>query len=74
MTEDGTDEAVQGLVLGLRGANARDVVDGVTRKLDEERAKKDGKLEMAKNLKAHSINTDTIVKSSGLTREEIEKL
>ena len=35
VTQDGRDEAVQGLVLGLRGANARDVVDGVTKKLDE---------------------------------------
>jgi cobalt-zinc-cadmium resistance protein CzcA len=35
VTQNGMDEAVQGLVLGLRGANARDVVDGVRRKLDE---------------------------------------
>jgi cobalt-zinc-cadmium resistance protein CzcA len=35
VTQDGVDESVQGLVLGLRGANARDVVDGVRRKLDE---------------------------------------
>lgn len=35
VTQDGKDEAVQGLVLGLRGANARDVVDGVRGKLDE---------------------------------------
>ena len=35
VTQDGASEAVQGLVLGLRGANARDVVDGVRRKLDE---------------------------------------
>ena len=35
VTQDGVDEAVQGLVLGLRGANAREVVDGVRRKLDE---------------------------------------
>jgi cobalt-zinc-cadmium resistance protein CzcA len=35
VTRDGEEEAVQGLVLGLRGANARDVVEGVTRKLDE---------------------------------------
>ena len=35
VTQNGEAEAVQGLVLGLRGANARDVVDGVRRKLDE---------------------------------------
>jgi cobalt-zinc-cadmium resistance protein CzcA len=34
-TQNGDAEAVQGLVLGLRGANARDVVDGVRQKLDE---------------------------------------
>ena len=37
VTQDGTDEAVQGLVLGLRGANARDVVEGVKQKLDRHR-------------------------------------
>ncbi len=35
VTRDGQSEAVQGLVLGLRGANARDVVEGVRQKLDE---------------------------------------
>ena len=35
VTEDGTRETVQGLVLGLRGANARDVVAGVRSKLKE---------------------------------------
>jgi cobalt-zinc-cadmium resistance protein CzcA len=35
VTQNGDGEAVQGLVLGLRGANARDVVDGVRGKLDE---------------------------------------
>ncbi len=35
VTKDGKDEAVQGLVLGLAGANARDVVTGVTAKLEE---------------------------------------
>jgi len=35
VTKDGEGEAVQGLVLGLRGANARDVVDGVKQKLAE---------------------------------------
>src|SRR5690606_9987069 len=35
VTQDGESEAVQGLVLGLRGANARAVVDGVRAKLDE---------------------------------------
>ncbi len=35
VTRDGQEEAVQGLVLGLRGANARQVVDGVRRKLAE---------------------------------------
>ncbi|TBR13070.1 MAG: efflux RND transporter permease subunit [Lysobacter sp.] len=35
VTKDGRGEAVQGLVLGLAGANARDVVDGVTAKLAE---------------------------------------
>jgi len=34
VTQDGTGEAVQGLVLGLRGANAREVVAGVRQKLD----------------------------------------
>ncbi len=35
VTKDGKDEAVEGLVLGLRGANAQKVVDGVQAKLDE---------------------------------------
>jgi heavy metal efflux system protein len=35
VTKDGEGEAVQGLVLGLRGANARDVVDAVKAKLAE---------------------------------------
>ena len=35
VTKDGKGEAVQGLVLGLRGANARDVVEGVRAKLTE---------------------------------------
>ncbi|WP_159016961.1 efflux RND transporter permease subunit [Cognatiluteimonas profundi] len=35
VTKDGRGEAVEGLVLGLAGANARDVVDGVTAKLAE---------------------------------------
>ncbi len=35
VTQDGQQEMVQGLVLGLRGANAREVVDGVRAKLDE---------------------------------------
>ncbi|SPB14125.1 cation transporter [Caballeronia novacaledonica] len=35
VTKDGKGEAVEGLVLGLAGANARQVVEGVTRKLDE---------------------------------------
>jgi len=35
VSQNGVDEAVQGLVLGLRGANARDVVEGVKQKLDD---------------------------------------
>jgi len=35
VTKNGEGEVVQGLVLGLRGANARDVVAGVRSKLDE---------------------------------------
>jgi len=35
VTMDGRGEAVQGLVLGLAGANAQKVVNGVTKKLDE---------------------------------------
>jgi cobalt-zinc-cadmium resistance protein CzcA len=35
VTQNGEAEAVQGLVLGLRGANARDVVGGVRDKLEE---------------------------------------
>ncbi|MGP9812457.1 efflux RND transporter permease subunit [Rhodopseudomonas sp. NSM] len=35
VTRDGDSEAVQGLVLGLRGANARNVVDGVRAKFAE---------------------------------------
>lgn len=35
VTQSGREEAVQGLVLGLAGANARDVVEGVERKLAE---------------------------------------
>ncbi len=35
VTRNAEGEAVQGLVLGLRGANAREVVDGVRQKLEE---------------------------------------
>ena len=35
VTQSGRGEAVEGLVLGLAGANAQKVVEGVTRKLDE---------------------------------------
>lgn len=35
VTADGIEEAVQGLVIGLRGANARDIVNGVKAKLAE---------------------------------------
>ncbi len=35
VTESGRGEAVEGLVLGLAGANAREVVQGVRKKLDE---------------------------------------
>ncbi len=35
VTQDGKGEAVQGLVLGLAGANARQVVEGVRKKLEE---------------------------------------
>jgi cobalt-zinc-cadmium resistance protein CzcA len=35
VTQGGTGEAVQGLVIGLRGANAREVLDGVHRALAE---------------------------------------
>src|SRR5690606_12134361 len=35
VTSNGAGEAVQGLVIGLRGANARDIVDGVRAKLEE---------------------------------------
>ncbi len=35
VTKDGQGEAVEGLVLGLAGANARKVVEGVAHKLDE---------------------------------------
>lgn len=35
VTADGESEAVQGLVIGLRGANAREVVSGVRSKLQE---------------------------------------
>lgn len=35
VTADGSAEAVQGLVIGLRGANSRDVVQGVKARIDE---------------------------------------
>lgn len=35
VTKDGKGEAVQGLVLGLAGANAQKVVEGVTRKIED---------------------------------------
>ncbi len=35
VTADGQSEAVQGLVIGLRGANAREVVEGVRDRLEE---------------------------------------
>jgi predicted transposase/invertase (TIGR01784 family) len=39
-----------------------------------EKGKKEGKLEMAKNLKRSGVDIDIIVKSSGLSKEEIEEL
>ncbi|MDT8397114.1 MAG: CusA/CzcA family heavy metal efflux RND transporter [Pseudomonadales bacterium] len=38
VTSNGGTEAVQGLVIGLRGANAREVVEGVQKKLEEVQA------------------------------------
>jgi len=38
VTENGTGEVVEGLVVSLRGANARDVVAGIENKLDELRS------------------------------------
>jgi cobalt-zinc-cadmium resistance protein CzcA len=38
VTQDGREEAVQGLVLGLRGANASDLVAGVATKLEDIKA------------------------------------
>ncbi|MGB7452776.1 MAG: CusA/CzcA family heavy metal efflux RND transporter [Lysobacterales bacterium] len=38
VTENGTGEVVEGLVVSLRGANARDVITGIEEKLDELRA------------------------------------
>ena len=35
VTENGTGEVVEGLVVSLRGANARDVITGIEEKLDE---------------------------------------
>ena len=35
VTENGTGEVVEGLVVSLRGANARDVITGIEQKLDE---------------------------------------
>lgn len=35
VTQNGVGETVEGLVLGLRGANAREVVEGVQQRLDE---------------------------------------
>ena len=35
VTENGTGEVVEGLVVSLRGANARDVINGIEQKLDE---------------------------------------
>ncbi len=35
VTQNGAGETVEGLVLGLRGANAREVVEGVQQRLDE---------------------------------------
>ncbi|MCP5047655.1 MAG: hypothetical protein GY940_10820, partial [bacterium] len=40
----------------------------------EEKGKKEGKLEMAKVLKKDGIPIDSIIKASGLSKEEIEKL
>jgi cobalt-zinc-cadmium resistance protein CzcA len=46
VTEDGKSEAVQGLVLGLRGANARQVVQGVREKLEEVKTALPGDVEL----------------------------
>ena len=35
VSQNGTDEVAEGLVLSLRGANAREVVDGIEKKLEE---------------------------------------
>ena len=39
-----------------------------------ETAKKEGKIEVAKRLKQKGIDVQTIVDTTGLTKEEIEKL
>ena len=46
--------------------------EGMEKGMKEGRA--EGKTEMARNLKAMGIPTETIMKASGLTLEEIEKL
>ena len=46
--------------------------EGIEKGMKEGRA--EGKTEMARNLKAMGIPTETIMKASGLTLEEIEKL
>lgn len=38
VTENGTGEVVEGLVVSLRGANAREVIEGIEQKLDEIKA------------------------------------
>ncbi len=40
----------------------------------EERARKEGKIEMARELKQQNVEISIIVKSSGLSKDEIEKL
>jgi cobalt-zinc-cadmium resistance protein CzcA len=46
VTQNGEAEAVQGLILGLRGANAEDVVNGARAKLEEIRAALPGGVEL----------------------------
>ena len=67
VTKDGVGEAVEGLVLGLAGANAQKVVEGVTKKLEDMGAEVNnlGSQDFSKLIDAEAKRWAEAVKISG---------
>ena len=63
---------LEGRAEGMEKGMKEGIEKGMEKGMKEGRA--EGKTEMARNLKAMGIPTETIMKASGLTLEEIEKL